>query len=60
MTYVVRINTENAAFDGENLEEEIALLLRQVANHIGIIGARSRQTLRDTNGNVCGQAFLVK
>lgn len=56
-TYVVTINTDNAAFDGDDLPFELARLLRVVADHPRI-GCTDPIHLIDGNGNKVGEAVL--
>jgi hypothetical protein len=54
MTFVVELDCDNAAFEGEACGTEIARLLRKVADKAernDAIGG----TLLDANGNHCGR-----
>ena len=57
-TYIVTINTDNAAFDGADLTFEISRLLRAVADHPRV-GCSDPIHLIDSNGNKVGEAVHV-
>ncbi len=51
----LRISTENAAFDDNNHDAEIARILRHVADRIDANGATTyRHMIHDMNGNHVG------
>lgn len=58
MTIMLTMETDNAAFEGENMAPEIARILRAVADDIDANGVRGLK-LRDVNGNTVGR-FGVK
>ena len=58
MKVSITINTDNAAFDGPELEGEVARILRMAANKI-IDGERSFN-LKDINGNTVGKVEFKK
>jgi len=51
--FLLRINTENDAFRGENLRPELARILRDLANTIDG-GFSLEGPIRDANGNKVG------
>lgn len=53
--YVVRIETDNAAFEGDR-GTEIARILRKLANKVDGTDADSNVRLMDVNGNTVGSA----
>jgi hypothetical protein len=58
--FVVRIETGNAAFDDDNLEAEVARILRELATFIADEYLPSAKALRDINGNRVGTAETVE
>lgn len=54
--YLIEIDTDNAAFEDENLEHELSQILRKASNRLanGELDFR----LRDSNGNTVGFAYL--
>jgi hypothetical protein len=51
----VYINTENAAFEGDNTGPEIASILRAIADDVERFGPRNvRSRVNDSNGNKVG------
>lgn len=58
MKYVVQINTDNAAFDGDNLALELVRILEELAGRIRRDTAELDLPfkIRDINGNSCGEA----
>ena len=63
MEYKLAINCDNAAFEGDQLAREIALLLRLAADDIERDNYAGRVAyeliLHDTNGNWVGMAEVV-
>ncbi len=58
MEFTLTINTDNAAFEGDNAATEIARVLNYLANQLEIgRGIISPMPLFDTNGNRVGQVF---
>ncbi len=53
--FVVTIETENAAFDGEYREQEIARILREAAHRVETNPTLVMGILRDANGNQVGR-----
>lgn len=53
--YVIRIETDNAAFEGGR-GTEIARILRKLADRVDGTDARDRVRLMDVNGNAVGAA----
>ena len=55
MDIKITINTDNAAFheDGYGVSEEVARILKELANEIGSYGIDDK-SLRDINGNTVG------
>lgn len=58
--FVLTIEVDNAAFDGENKTLELARILREQADRIEDSGfGRERwANIRDTNGNIVGKAEI--
>ena len=56
MAFRLEINTENAAFEGDNLRIELVRILRAVARRIETDGD-DRGNISDSNGNHVG-SFL--
>lgn len=58
----IRINCDNAAFDGVGCGPEVARILRMIAveadgfNRVGVRDALDGLKLHDTNGNTVGRA----
>ena len=52
----MQLDTDNAAFDGENLNREVARILRQAAHLIE--GGTNADKCRDENGNHIGHYIL--
>jgi hypothetical protein len=60
MTFVLTIETDNAAFD-DSPEYEVARILRKIAERVQAEGMPLDGkciAARDTNGNRCGSAFV--
>jgi hypothetical protein len=57
MAFTLTLKTENAAFEGDNLEHEIARILRVIADKLE--NGYRHGTARDLNGNMVAQ-FRVK
>ena len=57
MDYIIRINCDNAAFEGEP-NYELARILRSVAHTLE--NGRTGMTLFDINGNKVGTARLTQ
>lgn len=57
-TFIVTIHTENAAFEGGDKYDEVARILRVIANSLqtGSANFSYFQALRDSNGNDVGRA----
>ena len=58
-TFVLTINTDNAAFEGGNLAIEIARILRKLADTVErelLASEGFSVALRDVNGNKVGEA----
>jgi hypothetical protein len=59
----IEINTDNAAFDGDDERAEVARILRTLAYHMesGYMGTSGEHTqnLRDINGNVVGSLEVI-
>ena len=53
--YIIKIETENAAFEGNLAQLETARILRRLANDVEGMGLCD-YTLRDINGNKVGEA----
>ena len=63
-TLKISINTDNAAFENENLGSEISRILKSYANAIESVidpdtSWELESRLRDINGNVVGQVKLT-
>lgn len=58
MTAIIRINMDNAAFDGDNRNEELARILRDLAKHIE--GGNTERTVMDSNGNRLGTFKILE
>jgi len=57
------LDTDNAAFDGDNLGPEVSRILIEYANAIKEESAHAfliRASLKDTNGNTVGNALWVE
>lgn len=55
MTITIKINTENAAFEGPNKDTEIARLMQKIADRFSEGGSDyAKGNLRDYNGNTVG------
>ena len=53
--FKVAFRTDNAAFDGDMYTEEVAAILRKLADRLeGMGAADATGNLTDTNGNVVG------
>jgi len=63
MTITIKLRTENAAFDGDARDDEIARLVERVAMRLrrGAIatGKREAQTLVDLNGDAVGSVTVT-
>lgn len=56
MYFKLHINTNNAAFDGDNKQHELSRLLRDIADKIESNGVSwCYQNIRDYNGNIVGR-----
>ena len=56
MMFKLWINTDNAAFDDDTREFEVARMLREVADKIESNGLQwCYQNIKDINGNIVGQ-----
>ena len=55
--FTITINTDNAAFDDANVEEEIARILDRVKGDL--LGGMYGSNIRDFNGNTIGEWELV-
>jgi hypothetical protein len=53
----VTINTDNAAFDDGNREDEIARILEVLARRFRNRETSRRGRVQDVNGNSCGEYF---
>lgn len=58
-TIHITINVDNAAFEDAG-GDEVARILRQLANHYADDGFYVFETLRDVNGNTIGKAELLE
>ena len=63
-TFKISINTDNAAFEDENLGSEISRILKSYANAIESVidpdtSWELETRLRDINGNTVGQVKLT-
>jgi hypothetical protein len=57
------LDTDNAAFDGDNLGPEVSRILIKYANAIKEESARAfliRASLKDTNGNTVGNVLWIE
>lgn len=54
--FELRMNTDNAAFEGQECAGEIARILRDLAARIEHEGFSCSDYLRDINGNLVGHA----
>lgn len=52
---IVKFDTDNAAFDGDNLAPECARILRQIADRIEQGNVGNFRTILDCNGNDVGR-----
>ena len=61
MTFKVKFDTDNAAFEGHNLGGEIARILQVVARKVDttLDGPTKCQTIHDINGNDVGRWSLT-
>ena len=57
MAFKLEIDTENAAFEGDNLRGELVRILRAVARRIELHDDRGN--VNDINGNRVGSFHLV-
>lgn len=55
-TFTVKLRTENAAFEGDNLRPELARILRVLAERIE--NGADVYMLQDVNGNTVGSAHV--
>ena len=59
----IEIDTDNAAFKGDDRRPEVARILRNLADHIqyGYVGLYHghEQPLREINGNVIGSLEMI-
>ena len=60
MTFTVRIDCDNSAFEGDQLTQEIARILRGIVNQVATYPVGQSQTLRDVNGNDVGRAKISR
>ena len=60
MKITLTIDSEDAAFDGDDANREVARILRRVANQVDGLepGDTLDVKLRDINGNTCGDFKL--
>ena len=56
----IKIKTDNAAFEGENLGIEVARILRAVAIRFEISPSAASGSIRDINGNTVGSCKVTK
>ena len=55
--FFIEISLDNAAFE-HNASEEVARILREIANKVGLFSWLNEKTaypVRDVNGNTCGR-----
>ncbi len=57
MDITITINTDNAAFDIDPMEE-VRAILRQAADHLDEMPVDMAENLYDTNGNGCGEVSV--
>jgi len=57
MEFILRINCDNAAFEGADLYPELS----QILSHLAVVLPEGvvRGRVRDTSGNTCGEWELV-
>lgn len=62
MRFELNVGTDNAAFDGEDREEEVARILRDAADQVArsILVPNEPIRLFDVNGNRVGFAVLTE
>lgn len=62
MRFELNVSTDNAAFDGEDREEELARILRDAADQVARSILRPNEPIRlfDVNGNRVGFAVLTE
>jgi sulfur carrier protein ThiS len=56
MTFKLTINCDNDAFYGEQKHEELARILREIADALEEYGGLMGTVVRDVNGNTVGKA----
>ncbi len=58
----VEVNTGNSSFDGDNLEHELALILREIARNVenGATQWGIKFGISDSNGNSVGKFYTTK
>jgi stress response protein SCP2 len=56
--FVVSINCDNVAFEGDGCDEQIAVNLQQIAEHVAT--GSTQGTVRDYNGNTVGKYFFAE
>ena len=54
MNIVIKINTDNAAFQDEYLNSQVSGILKGLSSCIAEWGIPEYDNFRDINGNVCG------
>jgi hypothetical protein len=59
-TLTITLDLNNDAFQDLNLQNEVARILNQYANHVTEWGVGSIRHLRDVNGNTVGNATLAR
>lgn len=57
-SYTVKIELENAAFDGLAAPFEVARILDELSAYMNATGQLPQSTLLDANGNSCGRAAV--
>ena len=56
----IKIKTDNAAFDGDNLGIEVARILRRLADYLESYTVEEIISIRDINGNTVGSCKVTK
>ena len=58
--FIIEIETDNAAFEDDNLSYEVGRVLWELSNHLKEVGDFEKKKLFDYNGNHIGFAQFVK